>query len=147
MRSSPRSAAGFTLIELMIVVAILGILASIAVPEYQKFMCRAKQKEAVLNLTTMNKLQYAFFTEHERMGAPGFHRSQATGGTSSASEISFAPKGNNRYTYFGFAFGLLAIHVAIAQVPGDIVNGDIYISRQRTDGSPGGLQHLVNVCQ
>ncbi len=41
---------GFTLIELMIVIAIVGILAAIALPAYQDYTVRAKVSEAMVNL-------------------------------------------------------------------------------------------------
>jgi len=41
---------GFTLLELMIVVAIVGILAAVALPAYQNFSARAKISEAILAL-------------------------------------------------------------------------------------------------
>jgi type IV pilus assembly protein PilA len=53
-------AKGFTLIELMIVVAIIGILAAIAIPNFLKFQCKAKQSEAKTGLKAVYTTQLAY---------------------------------------------------------------------------------------
>jgi type IV pilus assembly protein PilA len=59
-----QSKSGFSLVELMVVVAIIGILATIAVPNFQRFQARAKQASAKTELTGIYTAQKAFYVEY-----------------------------------------------------------------------------------
>jgi type IV pilus assembly protein PilA len=77
---------GFTLVELMIVVAIIGILAAIAIPNFIRFQARSKQTEAKANLKAIFTGQKSFYAEHDAY-------SIGTG------DVGFAPERGNRYAY------------------------------------------------
>lgn len=55
------SKKGFTLIELMIVVAIIGILSAIAIPNFLKFQARSRQSEAKQNLSAIYTAYQAYY--------------------------------------------------------------------------------------
>ena len=66
------SKRGFTLIELMIVVAILGILAAVAIPAFLNYMRKAKTSEATLNIDRVFEGGVTYFeAEHVPRGTSG----------------------------------------------------------------------------
>lgn len=59
-----QNAHAFTLIELMIVVAIIAFLATLAVPQYFKYQLRARQAEVAMNLASLHTAMQTYFAEH-----------------------------------------------------------------------------------
>jgi type IV pilus assembly protein PilA len=68
MLSMLKGKKGFTLIELMIVVAIIGILAAIAIPNFLKFQAKSKMSEAKTNLGAIYTGEIAYFGEQNSYG-------------------------------------------------------------------------------
>ncbi len=58
--------SAFTLIELMIVVAIVAFLAALSVPQYFKYLAKARQAEVIVNLASLHTAQQAYFVQHGR---------------------------------------------------------------------------------
>jgi type IV pilus assembly protein PilE len=67
-----KNQGGFTLVELMIVVIIVGILAAVAIPMYQGATERAKASEAVAALGTIRGALRVYYAEHGTYVSPSF---------------------------------------------------------------------------
>lgn len=59
-----RSHGGFTLIEVMIVVAIVGVLAAVALPSYQEYIARGRRVDAQTQLLAAQQWMERFYSEH-----------------------------------------------------------------------------------
>ena len=84
--------SGFSLIELMVVVAIIAFLAMIAVPNFNRFLAKAKRAEAYMNLSSIYAAEKAYFAEH------GTYSDVLSG----EGGIGWKPEGKTYYSY-GFA--------------------------------------------
>ena len=100
---------GFSLVELMIVVAIIAILAAIAIPSFLRFAMKSKTSEATGNLAAIRVCEDSYKAENDVylscLPTPDPFVSDSTpdawagGGITQFATIGFAPDGNVRYQY------------------------------------------------
>jgi prepilin-type N-terminal cleavage/methylation domain-containing protein len=86
---------GFTLIELMIVVGIIGILVAIAAPNFSRYQSKARQSEAKIILAAVYSGEKSFYSEYSAY-------------VGSHDAIGYFPEGQRRY----YAVGWAAVHAA-----------------------------------
>ncbi len=87
---SRKSQKGFTLIELMIVVGIIGILVAIAAPNFSRYQSKARQSEAKIALAAIYGAEKSFYSEYAAYAG-------------SMDAIGYSPEGARRFYGAGFA--------------------------------------------
>ncbi|WP_412473989.1 type IV pilin protein [Halobacteriovorax sp. YZS-1-1] len=64
-----KNSKGFTLVELMVVVAIIGILSAVAIPNFKKYQAKTKTSEAKLQLASIYSAMAALQTDYDSFGS------------------------------------------------------------------------------
>ncbi|HFC6705908.1 TPA: pilin [Neisseria meningitidis] len=116
---------GFTLIELMIVIAIVGILAAVALPAYQDYTARAQVSEAILLAEGQKSAVTEYYLNHGIW--PG---NNSSAGVASASDIK------GKYVKsVTVAKGVITAQMASSNVNNEIKDKKLSLWAKRQDGS------------
>ncbi|HEZ0498065.1 TPA: pilin [Neisseria meningitidis] len=116
---------GFTLIELMIVIAIVGILAAVALPAYQDYTARAQVSEAILLAEGQKSAVTEYYLNHGKWPA-----NNSSAGVASSSEIK------GKYVQkVEVAKGVITAQMASSNVNNEIKGKKLSLWAKRQDGS------------
>ncbi len=154
MKKQTNTEQGFSLIELMITIVVLGCLAAISVPLYQDYVIRANLNEAFNSLLTTRALQERYFQDHRRYNnvtvaattftAPCNLLTQTTNftyactptdtvvGTNTTSTFTITATGINRMSGFQFSIDNRNVQrtIALPSKWGGIPTGNCWVKRK-----------------
>lgn len=142
-----KSGVGFTLIELMIVVAIIGLLAAIAIPNYMRFQLKTKSSEAKTNLAAIRTAEESYFSEFGRYisataepaAIPGTTKTEFSITNLGFQDLGFAPEGAVFFSY-GIATDVAQDETGYSADAGADIDGNTQnqywgFTKASTDGS------------
>ena len=156
MRTLHTRKGGFTLIELMIVVAIIGILAAIAIPNFLQFQLRSKTGEAKTNLAAIRTAEEGYFAEFNNYvqagSTPGTtatanKRVWSGSGITMFDQLGWSPEGEVFYNYA--VVGVTAASSYTIGATGDLdTNGtpSDYGYVHPAPGATAGLASTLSAC-
>ena len=94
---------GFTLVELMVVVAIIGILSAVAIPQFQTYQAKSRTSEAKLALAAIYSAEVAFQGETDNFATCLFHMGYKPSNYADNTGASRTNGQEQRYYTVGFA--------------------------------------------
>jgi type IV pilus assembly protein PilE len=120
-----KQAAGFTLIELMFVVTIIGILAAIAYPNYQDYLRKSRRADVTGTLTSFAAAMERYYTQHNSY--LGTVQGAAPGAPISSLFASQAPLDGKNKSYNLTIQSLSASNFTLRATPLNTQQGDGYL--------------------
>ncbi len=125
-----KSKKGFTLIELMIVVAIIGILAAIAIPNFLRFQLKSKSSEGKVNIAAIRTAEESYLAEFGSYvsaavfpaAVPGAQKSAWTPVPADFDQLGWAPEGQVFFQYAVASSGRMLTISAAADIDADTTN-------------------------
>jgi len=132
-----KKSAGFTLVELMIVVAIIGILSTVAIPAYTDYVLRGKISEATSQLATMAVKLEQFFQDNRTYA-----------GACAAGTTAPLPTGTDYFTYSCPTLSSTTFTVQATGIAAKGTGGFVYTiapnNAKATTGVPAGWTSNAN---